>query len=169
MKTFKRIFSILLALTMCFAISTSAFAAEASDTTNEAVEVTSDTELNVIGEATCLVSESGVTVLSTSSSVSGYNQKTISGGSGSLVISCDGTGTGGMGITIQSYCSYGDYSVDVNGYARRGNASSFETRICTNNPYELHNQWQDYLTEYVVEFEAEAGTPDYLVKVWIYG
>lgn len=167
MKNFKRIFSILLSVALCFAISTSAFAVSA--TSNCTSGTSPDNELKVIGEATCLVSDSGVTVLSASSSVSGFNQKTISGGSGTLVISCNGTGTGGMGITIQSNCSYGDYVVNVHGYARRGNASELTTTICTNNPYELHNCWQDYLTEYVVEFSAPSGTPDYLVKVWIYG
>lgn len=166
MKTFKRILSLLLAVAMCIAVPISAFAADTSDNTNEVSEATSNTELNVIGEATFLVSESGITPLS---SVSGFNQKTITGGSGTLVVSCNGTGTGGMGITVETYCSYGDYLVDVHGYARHGEASELNTTVCTNNPYKLYNRWQSYLTEYVLEFSAPAGTPDYLVKVWIYG
>ena len=164
----KTILATLLAFAMCFVMSTSAFA--------ETAEAESTLTSNVIGEATYLVSDDGITLVSSSgdpgimplSSVSGYNQATYGSGTSTLVIKCNGSGSGGMGITIQASCSYGDYKINFHGYAYNGEASSINSFVVTNNTRELHNLHQNTLREYRIEFTA-SGVPDYLVKVWIYG
>lgn len=175
----KKFLASILALAMTFAMSTTSFAATPSEfTTEETIESSS----NIIGEATYRVSNSEITLidyegdsdivtLATKSSVDGYNQTTVSGGYGTLYIRCSGSGTGGMGITIRTGCSYGDYPIHFHGYSMYGEASEISGDMNTNETKEINNKWQSNLSEYVISFSAydDDGTPDFLVKVWIYG
>jgi len=175
----KKFLASILVLAMTFVMSTTSFAATPSEFTNEETVAGSS---NVIGEATYRVSNSGITLvdyegdsdivtLSTKSSVDGYNQKTVSGGYGTLYIRCSGSGTGGMGITIRTGCAYGDYRIHFHGYSTFGEASEISGDMNTNDTKEINDKWQSNLSEYVIDFSAydDDGTPDFLVKVWIYG
>ena len=82
-KKFRRILSALLTLTLCFSLSSSVFAASAKGNETAA-------QKNLIGEYTFEVSGDG-TVMPLSS-VSGYNQKTVTAAAGNNGISIDCNG-----------------------------------------------------------------------------
>lgn len=174
MKTIKRTLAIILAISMCFSMSTVALAADPS-TSSEDPSLCG----NVIGQATYLVSDGHITLTESRgntsgimplSSVSGYNQGAIVNGYGTLYIRCNGTGKGGMGITIQTGCSYGDYKIHYHGYSMYGDAGEIKGDMYTNDEVKLYDCWQYNLTEYVIDFSAydDDGTPQFFVKVWIY-
>lgn len=151
----KRIVSLLLALVLCFSFATSASAAEIStpqkNTELYTFEVTKD--------GTSLVARS---------SVSGYNQKSITTNDHNIVINCNGSGAGGLGITIETSCSQ-TYEINYAGSSTIGYGDSISGKMTTNDHKEFHGKWQDTLTQYVIGFSAPNGRASYFVKVWIYG
>lgn len=174
MKNIKRTLAIIMAIAMCFSMSTFAFATEPSDS-----EEPSAIYGNVIGEATYLVSDGDMTLVDSSgdtagimplSSIGGYNQKTITGGKGSILIDCNGQGWGGMGITIRTSCSYGDYPLIFEGLATIGSGSYIQGVISTNGEKFFSDLGQNNLDVYAITFQGtQSYTPDFLVRVWIYG
>ena len=161
-KKFRRILSALLTLTLCFSLSSSVFAASAKGNETAA-------QKNLIGEYTFEVSGDG-TVMPLSS-VSGYNQKTVTAAEGNngISIDCNGQGVGGMGITIETSCSNGNYQMEYAGSSVIGSASNISGRIWTNDHIELKsNLWQNNLGQYFVAFGVPSGVSVF-VKVWIYG
>lgn len=161
--TTKRISSFILALVLCFSFSTYAFAAEVS---TSADDVVTGEDLHIIGEYTFEVTEDGIMPYS---SVGGYNQKAITADDRTLVIECSGSGMGGMGITIETTCSQGAFSIDYAGASYIGDASTITGTMKTQDHLELHNLWQSNLQEYYLFFTIPSHISSYFVKVWIYG
>ncbi len=186
MKKFTRVFALLMAVVMVLSMSTAAFAA--TPETISAEEVT-ETSSNVLYEATYRVSsDSGITLVSSSgdssimplSSVGGFNQKGMWGtdknwgDNNYLFLDCSGSGYGGMGITIKTSCSYGNYQIQFAGAATAyaGDASTISGEMGTIDEVQFHNLWQRDLQEYFIVFAPADGVtyvPDYFVQVWIYG
>lgn len=159
-KNFKRILSTLLVLTLCLSLSSSVFAADT--TTNKAAE-----EKNLIGEYTFEVSGDGT--VTPKSSVSGYNQKTVTAGNNGILIDCNGQGIGGMGITIETSSSSSNSYIDYAGAPTIGSASNVSGKIWMNDHIELKsNLWHNNLGEYFLAFGVPSGQSMF-VKVWIYG
>lgn len=177
MKIIKRFLLVFLSLLICFSTSFAALAMPSvSDLDSEGSALESS---NVpICEATYHVSSTKITLVNTSdntgimpmSTVSGYNQSGITTTRFTLSIPCNGSGKGGMGITIQASCSYGDYSIRYHGYAYEGTGTSITGTMLTNQTVKHdRNLLQVDLKKYCIEFECNSNTPDYFVKVWIYG
>ena len=158
----KRIFSILLTLAVCLtcAIPT-AFAAEQATVETFPVEKTAKLytfEVNGNAEASL-----------TRSSISGYNQKSLTSGNSIIEIPVSSSGLGGMGITIKTTCS-GNYQLNYIGYVSGGEpASDISGSMSSNDTVEHHNLWHGSGTsEYTLLFSIPQGA-SVLVQVWIYG
>lgn len=158
-KKVKRFLSIALALTLCLSLSNSVFA---KDTNNS--ESMQDKE--VIGEYTFEVSGEGS--ITPMSSVSGYGQRTVVAGDNGIIVNCNGQGLGGMGITIETSSSNGNFKVDYVGGPYIGSGSDISGEIGSNDHIERHNLWQSGLQEYLISFGVPSGV-SMLVTVWIYG
>ena len=155
-RNFKRICSLLVALVLCFSFMTSASAAEVEKTSTENADVYT---FEVSKDSTTLISRS---------SVSGYNQKYVTSNDGGLIIECNGSGIGGMGITIETSCSQGTFDIDFTGGPFIGNASTINGTITSNDHLEIKNLMQNNIDEYLIAFRVPAGKSVF-VKVWIYG
>lgn len=156
-KTFKRIFTFLIATVTCLSMGLNTFAAEA--TTSSTIDNPNDiTEDNIIIPR---------------GSIGGYATGSISSEKNYIVIYCTSTidpnQTSGMGITVQTRCSKGNYVVGVHGYANDAKASSFEGSMTTNDEtYYGGTQWG--CTKYTVYFSnIPSNCPPFDVTVWIYG
>lgn len=186
MKKFTRVFALLMAVVMVLGMSTVAFAATPEPiiaSTEEAPEASP----TVMYEATYKVSsDTGITLVDSSddsgimplSSVGGYSQKSMWGsdkdwGSNNYVyVDCDGSGFGGMGITIKTSCSYGNYQIKFAGAPYAGEGSSISGEMGTIDEVQFHNLWHIDLQEYLLLFTPATDSgyvPDYYVQVWIYG
>lgn len=188
MKKFTRVFALLMAVIMVLGMSTVAFAST-SETIPTTTEEATKTSSSVVYEATYKISsDSGITLVSSSgdsnimplSTISGYNQKSMYGtnkdwnSNNYLYINCGGSGYGGMGITIKTSCSYGNYRIQYAGgptsYA--GDGSTISGEMGTIDEVQFHDLWQNNLQEYLIVFSPADGVtyvPDYYVRVWIYG
>lgn len=155
MKKTNRIFSLILALVMCLSISIPAFATEVP------------TEDNI------LVSQSneGITPMS---NISGYGSATIKPGkSDFVVVYCQGSGIGGMGITVKTTCSAGT----VNNVTFAGKATSsvlggaeIDGTMSTNASMSYHNLYNGGVSVYSVLVQIPANAPgNVFVEVWVYG
>lgn len=153
--TIKRICSLLLALVLCFSFVTSASATEIS-TSQKCAEM-----------YTFEVTQDGASVVG-QSSVGGYNQKSITTNDHNIVINCNGSGAGGLGITIETSCSQ-TYEISFAGASSIGHGDAISGKMTTNDHKEFHKKWQDTLTQYVIGFSSPNGRDSYFVKVWIYG
>ncbi len=158
----KQICSLMLAMVLCFSFVTSVSATE-----NNSADSSNRRLLNA-ESYTFEVTADGMELI-TRSSVSGYNQKAIVAGDQALVINCTGSGAGGMGMTIETSCSSGNYTLTYRGAAYEGIASSVSGTMSTNGHIEKHNLYQEDLGQYVMTFPLPSGVSSYFVKVWIYG
>lgn len=158
-KKVKRFLSIALALTLCLSLSNSVFAKDINNS-----ESMQDKE--VIGEYTFEVSGDGS--ITPMSSVSGYGQKTVSAVDSGIIVDCNSQGIGGMGITIETSCSAGNFTMNYLGSPYIGAGSDISGEIGSNDHIERHNLWQSGLQEYLISFKVPSGV-SMLVKVWIYG
>ncbi len=155
MKATRKILGIMLSVVLCMCMSSTALAAE--DTT---IPVTEDGIIFTEGEE-------GVMPLS---SLSGYEQKTITPTDNTIYINCTSSGSGGMGITIKTSCSSGTYTVTYSGKATSGSGTGISrTTIRTNDEDKYGSLYQNNLKQYKITFDVPAGIPSFLAQVWIYG
>ena len=157
----QQICSLVLAMALCFSFATTALASESSASDNSGKRLL-NAESYVYE-----VTEDGMNLVR--SSVSGYNQKSIVSGSRTLAINCTGSGAGGMGITIETSCSAGNYTLSYQGAASQGIATSISGTMSTNGHVEKHNLYQEDLGQYIMTFSLPSGVSSYFVKVWICG
>ena len=154
----KKIFSLFLTLFFCIAMAIPAFAEEnptdvfASNCASYTLEVTSD-EVKVVR-----------------SSISGYGSKTLTkqGSGNGIFITCNGSGWGGMGITIDTHCSQGTETIEFIGTSTIGFGSNIEGTITTNDHIVFEDLIQRNLSEYMIAFSIPEGFSVF-VEVWIYG
>lgn len=161
MKKLSKLFSLLVVVALCLAMSVPAFAAD----------VNADTNSNrLIGCVTLRVDENGTTPISTRSSISGYGHVTINGDGQGVYINCNGEGFGGMGVTVKTTCSSGTHTIQMFGMPVMGDASIISSRnMTTNQELKFNNLWQSDLSRYFVGLTCPSGTPPFLAEVWIYG
>ena len=158
MKNVKKFFSLFIALSLCMAMAVPAFAAEnpkevsAPNGASYTFEVTSDGAKMV------------------RSNLWGSASKTLTkgGSNNGIFISCDGSGFGGMGITIDTHCSQGNYKMDFAGTSTIGSGSNISGTISTNAHKEFKRLTQFNLKEYMIAFDVPEGVT-VSVDVWIYG
>lgn len=157
----KRIFSVLLTLALCLTCAMPTFAAEKAPAEASSTEKTAKLyTFEVSGDAERSV---------TRSSISGYNQKSITASNDYIFVPCSVSGSGGMGITIETSCSAGTYSMEYAGAPSIGVGYSIGGTMSTNDHVEIHDLFHGTnLEEYFITFNPPSGV-SVLVKVWIYG
>ena len=157
MKNLKRICSLVFALTLCLSLTTMVSAAEIP---NEAAPNGESYTFEVTSDGTRIVR----------SSIWGSASKTLTshGSDNGIFISCNGTGWGGMGITIDTHCSQTNSQMTFAGTSTIGFGSDISGSISTNGHIEFHDLTQIDLKEYMIAFDVPEGVSVY-VDVWIYG
>lgn len=159
----KRFISVAMTMVMMLLMcSTTAFAAETPAVDTSTVkEVT--LELNSDG----IVSADGdFSILST---ISGYEQKTISSSDSAILVWTDGSGIGGMGVTVETSSSWSGYmstnmldtfngKVPFQNYAIYSNGTTYFNNLTTYNP-----------AYYIFTFAGIPSGQTVFVKIWIYG
>jgi hypothetical protein len=163
----KRILSIALsAMFVCMSLGRTTFAAEPDGTTNaicynveltsEGINSVTDNDGNEINPAVL------------SSSISGYEQDTLSGNPCGVQVFVDASGWGGMGITIKASSSWSGYMrLDVLG--ADGSSPLTEKAVYSNGETKFNSLWHYTPSYYLFSF---AGIPDgnsVYVQIWIYG
>ena len=157
----KRIFSVLLTLALCLTCAMPTFAAEKAPAEASSTEKTAKLyTFEVNGDAETSVARS---------SISGYNQKSLTSRISIIEIPVSSSGLGGMGITIKTSCS-GNYQLDYIGYVSGGEpASDISGSMSSNDTVEYNGLWHGPGTsEYTLLFGIPQGV-SVLVQVWIYG
>ncbi len=161
----KRFISVAIAMVMMLVMcSTTAFAAE---TPEADASTTKEITLAVTSEGV-VSTESTDGDFSIQSWISGYEQKTISQGDPGVLVWVDGSGWGGMGVTIESSSSWSgnmyvhmlgeDGSVPFSNKAVYSNGISYFNNLDTHNP-----------AYYVFNFTGIPAGQTVFVKIWIYG
>lgn len=157
----RRFMAVLMALTMCFAFSATAFAAEVPEDT----VITAESNANAGDE--------GIMPESINGSISGYAQQTIDKDHNVMYVFCDASGGAvfgsGMGVTVKTSCSTSAYRVTVHGYAKTGTADSFWFGMSTNDERAIGDLTHYNPSCYAIEFTLPDNCPSFLAQVWIYG
>lgn len=163
MKLSRRLFACLLAVVLCFSASASASATEIETVDSTLPSVMPNENTDVFSK-----NNSGVMPLS---SLSGYGYQRIYKGNHIMIIDCDSSGFGGMGITIKTESS-NSYPITVLGAPLEGCGYASEiprTAMTTNQEIQLHDLAHFSLGRYVIAFDIPDGTPEFDAYVWIYG
>lgn len=163
MKLTRRLFSCLLALALCLSMSVSAFATEIETVDNTVAPVVYKDNMDASSG-----DDSGIMPLS---SLSGYAYQRIYKGNHIMFIDCDGSGIGGMGITIKTDCSTVN-PIKVVGHVADGCGFASEiksTPMTTKQELKLNNLSHMGLSRYIIAFDIPDGTPEFDAYVWIYG
>lgn len=174
-KIVKRILVALMATVVCMSFGLTASAVELHmEDYNGTAQCDTPYELrySVTDSGVVLLNSGSISPMSYYSSISGYSSKTVDGGSQYIIIPCTSSGIGGMGITIKTSCSKGNYTIQFAGCCQPGNgsASTIEGTMTTNEEKYFDNLWQlGNVTEYYILLSTASGTPSYTVSVWIYG
>lgn len=166
-KIFKRSLDIIMSMVMaCMCMVTTAFAAE-TETTPEAkcysLEVTSDGIESAIDENGNKVDPGLLR-----SSISGYNQATISGDPAGVLVYTSASGTGGMGITVKASSSwYGYMSLDMIG--SNGSIPLSGKAVYSNGETQVNNLTHNNVGYYVFSFRGIPSGQSVFVQIWVYG
>lgn len=160
----KRLFSFLLAATLlCVGFVTPTYAAE---TGKDAEPKCYTIEVSSNGVES-ISDESGYDI-STCSSISGYNQRSIKPGDAGITISATSSGWGGMGVTIETSSSW-------NGKMKANMVDSdgrhfFEGReVPSNDNTKITGLWHYNPAYYYLTFGGIPSGQSVFIKVWIYG
>lgn len=165
----KRIISFILsAVVMIAACGNTVFAAtseKSSEATAYNVELTSEGIASITDENGSNVSDSVIA----RSSISGYEQKTISGNPAAvLVYPSSASGAGGMGATIECSSSWnGAMSLDV--FDSNGVTNVTGARVSSNGTSKLSNMYHGSPSYVVFSFRGIPSGQSVFVKIWIYG
>lgn len=165
-----RILTILTALVMCLGSSTSAFASESQDNkdadknaTCYNLEVTSDGIASITDEKGNEVSS-----ISPRSSISGYNQATLSGDPAGIIVYINSSGWGGMGVTIETSSSWHGYmSLDILG--SDGSIPLEGRSIYSDKSTEINDLFHYNPAYYLFSFRGIPSGQSVSVKIWVYG
>lgn len=114
---------------------------------------------------TCSAEE--INPMSINSTISGYNQKTISTAHSSIEIECTGSGIGGMGVTVETSS---DQTVILSMSLFEGNRRVLDhVQITTNQHIEFHDLIHYGVGTYSIQFHNVPVGVTFLCKTWIYG
>ena len=168
-KIIKRSLGLVMAMVMaCMCMVTTAFAAETeTDNAPEAkcynLEVTSDGIESVVDEDGNKVDPGLLR-----SSISGYNQATISGDPVGVLVFVSASGVGGMGITVKASSSWSGYmSLDMIG--SNGSIPLSGKAVYSNGETQVNNLQHNSPSYYVFSFRGIPSGQSVFVQIWVYG
>lgn len=158
------------AMMACMCLGTTAFAAEsetASDTTPEAtcysLEVTSNGVASITDE-----DGNEVDSISPRSSISGYNQATLTGDPVGVSVFVDSSGWGGMGVTVKASSSWSGYmNLDIIG--SDGKVPLQGKSVYSNGETKVNNLYHYNPDYYVFSFRGIPSGQSVFVQIWVYG
>lgn len=166
----KKFLSIILALVMTMAVTTTAFAAEPKTTNTDTIDVTKyNVELNSDGIVS--VSDENGNIMPFSS-ISGHTNGYVSSKSPSFPVWVDSSGIGGMGVTVKTSCSNWNGTITFNLMSDKGSHAIINQPIPTNGERQYHNLMHGLPSQPAYYLAGFSGIPDgYTVnaQVWIYG
>ncbi len=163
----KRILAtLMLAITLVTSLGSTVFAAEpspTSDTTLYTLECTSEGVVAITDEYGNSVSK-----VSARSSISGYEQLTMTSNPTGVIVYVDSSGIGGMGATVQTSSSWDGYmSLDV---FDSNNKLYCEDVAISSNGTKYFNNWLHYSPSWVwFSFKGIPSGQSVFVKIWVYG
>lgn len=106
------------------------------------------------------------------SSISGYEQATVSDTNPYILVYCTGSGYGGMGITIKNTCS-ANYRIGVSVYeGASGRRILDDVKAYTNGEVKYTDDLQhygDFSLPFLVKFNDIPEGVSFNCQVWIYG
>lgn len=106
---------------------------------------------------------------STTSSISGYEQKTVTSTSPSFLVYCTSDGIGGMGITINNTCST-NYRIGVSVYEGDTGVLLIDNQTAyTDREVQFHDLFHWGGGPYLIKFHDIPEGVSVLSQVWIYG
>ena len=170
----KHIMTTLFVAVMMLSMSVTSFAAgndnvpaEASKATLYNIEVTSN------GIASISKEYGSNSTASVRSSMSGYEQKTLSGNPDGVIVYADASGIGGMGATVEASSSWNGYmNLDI--VSSDGKTKVTGLSVPSNGTWKLDDVRPGGVTHYSPAYFVFAfrGIPEgqsVFVKIWIYG
>lgn len=154
------------AIMLIMALGTTAFAAEpatAPDATLYTLECTSDGVASITDEDGNTVSNSVLR-----SSISGYEQETMTTDPNGVVVYVDSSGIRGMGATVETSSSWNGYmSLDV--FDSNGKIYCEDVAISSNTT-KYFNNWTHISPSWVwFSFKGIPSGQSVFVKIWVYG
>lgn len=168
--TLKRITGIFMATIMLFTMSITTVSAAENDTTPTAtaynVEVTSD-------GITSITDENGdIAPASVYSSISGYEQATISGSPAGILVYPSASGIGGMGATVECSSSWnGTMSLDI--LSSDGKTQVTGLSVPSKGTWYLDDHVSNVVhyspSYFLFSFRGIPSGQSVFVKIWIYG
>lgn len=145
----KRIMATLLVAVTLLSTSATVFAAENTDkqlSTDEPKAKVYNMELT--SEGISSVTDENGNPISARSSISGYEQATLTSNPGGVIVYTDASGYGGMGATVESSSSWNGYmSLDILGSDGLTKATGLSVR--TNTTWKLDDVISGGITHYV--------------------
>ena len=163
MKNKKKVLSCVMATILCLSFNATAFAAE---TPEPVIDVEQAQEAGV--KLYAILDDGNIMPLS---SISGYNQATLTSSAKGMLVECSASGIGGMGITVETSCSQ-TYNVNLVGSAGSSSLATSELNktISTNDHKEYHNlHHSGDFRYYLIGLDGIRSGDQVFVKVWIYG
>lgn len=166
-KIIKRSLGLIIAMVMtCMCMVTSAFAAE-NEPAPEAkcynLEVTSDGIESISDE-----NGNDVDPNLLRSSISGYNQATISGNPVGVLVYVSASGTGGMGITVKTSSSWSGY-MNLDMIGSNGSIPLSGRAVYSNGETQVNNLQHNSPSYYVFSFRGIPSGQSVFVQIWVYG
>ena len=156
----RRFVFISLVLVLILAFSAMAFAEEKSTPTKlYNLEVTSE---GIVG-----INEASVE-RSTTSSISGYDARTVVNTDSGVTIFVDASGFGGMGVTIKASSSWNG-TMYVHMFDNLGNVVFESEPVSSNGETQFHNLWHWSPDYFGVNCTGIPDGVSVYVQVWIYG
>lgn len=159
----RRIIGVLMALVLCIGLTSTAFAAEPPEN-NEAKCYT----LEVTSEGITSVKDDVGNEVSPRSSISGYEQATISGDPAAVFVYPKSSGWGGMGVTIKTSSSWNGYmNLDILG--EDGSVPLEGKSVYSNGETKVNNLWHYNPAYYLFSFRGIPSGQSVFVQIWVYG
>ena len=158
-----RILGALMALMLCAGFTTTAFAAEPVEN-GEAKCYT----FEVTSEGITSVKDESGNEITPRSSISGYEQATISGDPAGVIVYPSSSGWGGMGVTVKTSSSWNGYmNLDIIG--EDGSVPLEGKSIYSNKETPINNLWHYNPAYYLFSFRGIPSGQSVFVQIWIYG
>ncbi len=156
----------MVAIMLVLALGTTAFAAEVEepcDATAYNVELTSDGVASITDEDGNPVSDSVLR-----SSISGYDQDTLTANNPGIAVYVNSSGIGGMGATVETSSSWNGYmSLDV--FDSNGKIYCEDFAIYSNGT-KYFNNWLHVSPSWVLfSFKGIPSGQSVFAKIWVYG
>lgn len=170
----KRIMTTLLAAVTLLSMSTTAFAAE-----NNSEQVVKDTSqatcynMELTSDGVSSITDENGKSISPRSSISGYDDGTLSSNPAGIIIYPDASGIGGMGATVESHSSWNGYmNLDILGSDGLTKATGLSVK--TNTTWTLDSVFSGGITHYspsyiLFSFRGIPQGQSVYVKIWVYG